>query len=58
MKIVTASLLRPGQSLICGTRKLRICQVDQDRLGYGLCIKLRDGTRVLLAHGDRCNVVV
>jgi len=58
MKIIPASLLRPGQSLIRGSRKLRICPVDQDRSGYALCIELRDGSRVLPSHGDRCNVVV
>ena len=56
MKTTTASLLRPGQSLICGDRKQRICRVENDRLGTGLAVKLRDGSRVLMAHGDRCQV--
>ena len=56
MKTTTAFLLRAGQSLIRGGRKQRICSVDADRLGTGLLIKLRDGSRILLAHDDRCNV--
>ena len=57
-KTLSAALLRPGQTLLRNGRRLRILCIEADRLKSGLSVKLRDGTRVLMAHADRCLIAL
>ena len=58
MKTLTASLLRSGQRLIRNGRPMKILDVRSDRLRTGIELRLRDGSRVLCAHGDRCSIAI
>ncbi len=56
MKTQTCSLLRVGDHLFHAGRAQPVVAIGPDRLGTGIRVKLRSGTRLLLSHTDRCRV--